>query len=111
MRWSLMFLVLMLVAIACRRTDGDAAQNSATEFAKRLPGATGEVDCTDIDTDGDGYCSCTAFMADGTTLSLDCGCSREIGSCTESGDIPRGCKVIENIRMRTGKDGRAPSMK
>ncbi len=78
---------------ACKENDWQAAESSAKEFATKLPNATGDVSCAHKDTDGDGYCSCTAFLKDGSVQPLDCGCDIYCIRCAE------GCKIQVPFKM------------
>ena len=76
--------------------DWQKAERSAKEFAAKLPGSTGDVECTKNDTDGDGYCSCSAFMKEKPIVTLDCDCRPYClwGNCQG------GCKVVNSVKMQ-----------
>ena len=63
-------LLLVLLFVGCH--DYKGAEKAAGEYAKKLPGSTGEVSCMRVDSDGDGYVSCSAFMRDGPPVALEC---------------------------------------
>jgi hypothetical protein len=87
---------VLFVAISfggCQCQDAGEAERAAREYAKKIPGATGEVSCTQTDSDSDGYCSCTAFMQDGSLRQLNCGCEKYCFNCA------RGCKAVENVKF------------
>jgi hypothetical protein len=87
MKISIVLTLLLTVAALCSCKDNwQEAEQSAKEYVKKLPGATGEVECAHKDSDGDGYCSCSAFMKDGSITALDCGCERYCYNCAT------GCK-------------------
>ena len=77
----------------CQCQDAAEAERAAKEFAKKVPGATGDVSCAQTDSDDDGYCSCTVFRQDGSTLPINCGCEKYCFNCA------RGCKVVENVKF------------
>ena len=82
------FIVLGCIAsaVSCERTDSEAANASAREFIKNMPGSTGVV-CADTDTDGDGYVTCTVFRGTQEPLQIQCGSQRWcVANCA------RGCK-------------------
>jgi hypothetical protein len=79
-------VALVFVLVGCSN-DWQKAEQSASEYVKKMPGATGEVDCAHKDSDSDGYCSCSAFMKDGSIQPLECGCEKYCINCAE------GCKI------------------
>lgn len=102
MRTLILGLILLLAACS---SDWQKAERSAKEFAEKLAAATGKVSCTHQDTDDDGYCSCTVFMQDGSTMAIDCGCERLcLFRCAE------GCKVVERLKGK-GFDSRTTNIK
>lgn len=89
------FVAFVFVVGACGQ-DWQRAEKDAKTFADKLPNATGEVSCAKKDSDGDGYCSCTAFMEDGSGTPLECGCQRLCWNCAE------GCKMVSPVKLRGG---------
>ena len=80
--------VTCLVSVAgCNRTDIDAANQSAAEFIRHVPNATG-VTCADQDSDGDGYVTCTVFRGSEDPMTIQCGSERFCLNCA------RGCKFV-----------------
>jgi outer membrane murein-binding lipoprotein Lpp len=69
-------------------SDWQKAETAAKEFASKVNGATGEVQCAKKDTDKDGYCGCTVFMKKGNPMAIDCGCQKFCWNCAE------GCKIV-----------------
>lgn len=65
----------LLVLASCERTDVAAANASAAEYAKNIPGATGTLFAA-VDTDGDGYVSCTVFRGNDEPMQIQCGSQR-----------------------------------
>lgn len=91
--------LILLALTACQRTDVVAANASATDFAKHVPGATSAV-CADVDADGDGYVSCTVFRGNDEPMQIQCGSERIcIWNCA------RGCKYEPTMKL----NGRRPS--
>jgi len=93
-------IVLIIAAVllpncTCSRSDPAKAEKAAQKFQQQLPGATGFV-CAKVDTDGDGYCSCTFFRGeDKDPIRADCGCERWcLFNCAS------GCKLVEGIKVR-----------
>ncbi len=84
---------ISIVNISCVRTDRKAAQKSAEEFRKHLAGSSGVL-CTDTDTDGDGYISCTVFMHNADPIQIQCGSEMWcIVNCA------RGCKYQPAMKL------------
>lgn len=81
---------LLRSCYACSEDHG-AAVKSAKQYVQDL-GIEGKVFCQDVDSDHDGYVSCTVSKSDGTLLALDCA-----GSTT----FNTGCRVsIARVRAR-----------
>lgn len=77
-----------------------AATEAAHAYAKKLPPTdkAANVECTDQDTDGDGYCSCDVFKGE-SVYTLDCGCERFCIACT------RGCKLTQRMKFNSQQPG------
>ena len=69
-------------------SDWQKAETAAKEFAGKVPGSTGQIQCAKKDTDRDGYCGCTVFMKDATPMAIDCGCEKFCFNCAE------GCRMV-----------------
>lgn len=92
-------ILLLLSATACQRTDVAAANTSAAEFAKHVPGATGTL-CAEVDTDGDGYVSCTVFRSGDEPMQIQCGSQRIcLFNCA------RGCKYEPSVKLNGRRPG------
>lgn len=92
-------LALCLLLSACYvEYDWKAAEQSAKMFAAKMPGTTGEVECARIDSDGDGYCSCTAFMKESEPRQLDCGCPNKAAGKGCSKAQATGCKPFNPLK-------------
>lgn len=86
-------LLFALSLLGCKH-DHEAATKSAKEFARKVPDATGEVECARKDTDSDGYCACTIFRKSAEPLRADCGCEIMCVNCAE------GCKLVEGYKVQ-----------
>ncbi len=75
-------IVLGRTCYACEE-DHRAVMKSAARFQEET-GVEGKITCQDVDSDGDGYVTCTLVKPDGTLVSLDCA-----GSLTYN----KGCRV------------------
>lgn len=78
--------------------DPEAAKASARQYAKDLGYEVAGVSCTGVDSDGDGYVSCTVRLKDpdpsgSSLLALEC--SR--GEVT----FTSGCKVAPLVKNKT----------
>ena len=91
MKFAMVLLVALIVGCG---SDWQRAERDAKEYASKLPGATGEVSCTKLDSDNDGYCACSVFMKDGKIVPIECGCERRCIWCTE------GCKQINTLKYK-----------
>jgi len=85
-------VALLIFATSCD-SDWQRAERDAKAFVVNIPGATGNVACAKADSDGDGYCSCTVFMEDGSMQNLDCGCEPFAVF-----DKTEGCKVVDAFK-------------
>jgi hypothetical protein len=94
---TIFVVVAALALVACSKTDPAEAERAATEYAKKVKDSTGEVSCTQKDTDGDGYVTCTVFMVSGEDRSVECGAERFCLDCA------RGCKQVETVKYRERK--------
>lgn len=65
-----LILLFALVLFGC--VDHEKAETAAAEYAKKLPGSTGQVSCVPADSDGDGYVSCSIFMKKGPPTAVEC---------------------------------------
>lgn len=81
---------IIIGSIGGCEADWERAEKSAAEYAKKLPGATGEVSCMKKDTDNDGYCRCTIFRQKKDPLHVECGCEHFCFICTD------GCSGIKH---------------
>lgn len=106
-------VTLSVASYGCMKAnDWQAAETDGTGFAKKLdPAAT--VSCAHLDSDSNGYCSCTAFVK-GKALALECGCPRTDWAATFSCDAGyklRGCRmdkrVSRNIQLTDDADDSA----
>lgn len=88
-------LLITLTLLSCRQpSDYRAAEKSAHEFIQHIDNAK-DVSCTQVDTDNDGYCTCTVFRKDGLEpMSIQCGCAPEPQGCWSSPPA-RGCKITQ----------------
>ncbi len=78
---------LLTCLFACHHADVADARKQAEAFAKKIPGAT-EVQCTDSDSDGDGYVSCTVFRGSDDPLPIQCGAENWcVSNCAH------GCRI------------------
>lgn len=85
---SKLIAIALALAFAGCKADTAAANKSAQEYMKNVPGATG-YECTASDSDRDGYCSCTIFRKDQDPLPVTCGCERFcVWNCAD------GCKYV-----------------
>lgn len=49
-----------------------ALEAVAKKFASKIPGSTGDVSCITLDSDSDGFVSCTVFMKTGAPTPIEC---------------------------------------
>lgn len=89
---SILVILFLSLLVACE-DDWRQAEIDAREFTLNIPGSTGKVSCAKKDTDGDGYCSCSVFMSDGSITPIDCGCEKQCFHCTE------GCKLQPSFKV------------
>ena len=101
MKTILILAATLAMAGACSNTDAKAAEAAAAQYAQKVKGATGDVSCTQKDSDGDGYVTCTIFMAEGENQSVERGSEKH---CVFS-DCARGCKIVDTVKY-TGKGRR-----
>lgn len=99
MKTILILAVTLSMFTACNKTDAAAAEKSAAEYAQKVKGATGDISCTQKDSDGDGYVTCTIFMAEGEDRSVECGAQARCWF----GDCARGCKIVDTVKFTGGK--------
>lgn len=87
-------IACVLFIAACAKTNPEAAKSAMAEYVTHFPDVT-SWECADVDSDGDGYCSCTAFRKDGAEpYQIQCGCERLcIWNCA------RGCKYVPNVKI------------
>jgi len=91
-------MALMMTLAACSRTKPGEAQRAAQQYMTHIKGAT-SVNCSDTDSDGDGYCSCDVFLEDRPTpLQIQCGCENWCWS-----NCVRGCKYVESVKFSGGR--------
>lgn len=87
-------ITTLLVLASCQNTNKAAADASAKEYIKNIDGAK-SVSCVDIDTDDDGYVSCTVFFAgDREPMQIQCGSETYCINCA------RGCKYEPVMKLR-----------
>lgn len=67
----------------CIGPDWQQAESHAKDYARKVPGSTGEVSCMKKDSDGDGYCRCNIFMKNMPPVNVECGCERFCFRCAE----------------------------
>lgn len=91
----LLGLGLAVFVMAGCSPEWQRAERDAKVFAQKIPGATGDVSCAKGDSDGDGYCSCTVFMEDGSMQNLDCGCEKYA-----LWNKKEGCKVVDAMKFQ-----------
>ena len=84
------FLLLAFLLAACDVRGKAELEDEAAAFAKKLRVPVRAVDCVTIDSDYDGYVSCTIFPEDGEPLSIVC--ARALNQ--------EGCKIKERPAMR-----------
>jgi len=94
MKHLMVAMVAMGLLAGCD-PDWERAERDAKEFAAKIPGATREVSCAKGDSDGDGYCSCTVFMDDGSLQNIDCGCEKYA-----LWNKKEGCKVVDAVKFQ-----------
>lgn len=67
------FLAVIFSRVACvGETQTAAAKSEARSWARELGLQTTGVACANIDSDGDGYVSCTIALKDGSTKQIEC---------------------------------------
>lgn len=74
---AILAVFLGLAVAACRGvTSGketkDAATRDAQKFVQELGWKVAGISCADIDSDRDGYVSCTIALTDGTNQFVEC---------------------------------------
>lgn len=90
---SILFTALALCT-ACSRTDVDAANTAASVFTKNIQNSSG-FSCAEVDTDNDGYVTCTVFRGSEEPMQIQCGSERWcIWNCA------RGCKYVPAMKIR-----------
>jgi hypothetical protein len=98
-KWfTLVEVAICIVAIGLGGCDADwqKAEKAASEYAGKIPGATGQVSCMKTDSDGDGYCRCTIFRKEKDPLHVECGCQKFCWVCTD------GCSGIKHVLRERG---------
>lgn len=97
-------MAIMLTSACYSSSDWQTAERFAKEYAKKIPGSTGEIECSHRDTNKDGYCSCTVFMSQGEVTPIECGCpSTAFGAGCVSEQVT-GCKMVVRGLMRIQGD-------
>lgn len=92
-------IALQGVASCGIRGSAEFAEQEARSHAQKLGWKVQGVACTAVDTDGDGYISCSLALQDGTERALECA-SGGLGSVN-------GCKTAPLIKTSTPTyDGR-----
>lgn len=67
------FVILVLSRGCCVGPEQTkAAKREARQWAEDLGLQVTGISCTDIDSDGDGYVSCTVALKDGQTKQIEC---------------------------------------
>lgn len=59
---------------AAQQGNSDQAKKAANDFGAHLNGFK-SAECMTVDTNDDGYCSCTLFLDDNQTKPIECGCA------------------------------------
>ena len=89
---GILVLLAAFALLGCQ-ADWQKAEKAARSYGTKMGGMT-SVSCAKMDSDGDGYCSCSVFLKGGKIQPLECGCEKFCLICTE------GCKVAMP-KMRT----------
>ena len=69
------FLGIVLAAcgsVTSGKETKDAATHDAQKFVAELGWKTAGISCADVDSDNDGYVSCTIALSDGTNQFVEC---------------------------------------
>lgn len=87
---AIMFAALGALS-SCGRADVSAVEAEAKTFAGKgglkLQGSG--ASCVGMDTDGDGYVSCTLFLEGGRTMAIEC------AGHTWTGAWNKGCRIAQ----------------
>jgi hypothetical protein len=78
-KW-IVVLVMALSVAACDRNKADTEREAAA-WAKGLPGLVTGVDCMKVDSDDDGYVTCTVFREDHEPFSIQCAKEKRNSGC------------------------------
>ncbi len=90
---SLLVAMFVIIAItSCqKRKPTNEVESEALDFATKMSGHVNAVQCMNIDSDNDGYVTCTVFMQDREPFSLQCaqmegweGCKTTVPKMTTS---------------------------
>ena len=94
------FLCVLLLCSACYQSfDWQEAERAAAATASKVEGATGQVDCAHVDSDQDGYCSCSVYMKNGAApMQFDCGCPSKRAGAGCTGEQATGCKPFNALK-------------
>ncbi len=93
----MMRLAVFLVAVGCvpaSEIKASGEKNAAGWCRDMALDCTG-VSCSGSDSDADGYTSCTAVVADGTRVPLECGRTVAITLVGQN----TGCKEVRPINL------------
>jgi hypothetical protein len=80
----LIVMIAFTFGAAAQKGNGDQAVKAANAFGAHLSGFK-SAECMNVDTNDDGYCSCTLFLDDNQTKSLECGCGQVLHTDEGSG--------------------------
>lgn len=94
------YFFLFVAACCVQREPLDKASidAEANQFATNIRGAAG-TSCVAIDSDGDGYCSCTVFREREQPLGILCGCGFSSKAGANLGGT--GCKLAPAAMVNT----------
>lgn len=102
-------LCWMGLQVACDRYNKVPPEQSAQKFVDDLGiKIQGKPNCTGVDTDGDGYVTCTVALAtpkpDGSqTMSLQCAGVTGDGCEQQTSKYATGCKeTVPKVQVKTG---------
>lgn len=87
-------IAIGLFAFCAGRFNSDGnrttANQEAQDFARQLyPGETARASCQGVDTDGNGYVSCTVVIGNHPPMFIECGSQYSIGN--------NGCRAIRPV--------------
>lgn len=108
---SIIIIAATTFAACSYSNDYQTAERDAERFVSKFakdPKSPIVVECAQLDTDLDGYCSCTASV-DGKTMALQCGCPRHaqafhFDSWFNPKTELRGCRLDRYINRNVNFD-------